>query len=123
MPIIKSAIKRAKQNTKRRAHNIKTKQTLKQATKAFLTNPSFDKLTVAQSELDKAVKKGLLKKNTASRRKAQLFKVARAQGLKVVSSSAKPAKSTAPIKKATPAKKTPAPVKKATPAKKTAKSA
>ncbi len=78
MPIIKSAIKRMKQTIVRRERNVGIKRDIKNATKAFLAKPTSEGLSAAQSELDTAVKKKLRKKNTASRRKSQLAKVAKA---------------------------------------------
>ncbi len=72
MPIIKSAKKAARQATKRTEHNVEIKKDIKTALKAFKSNPNAKTLAKAQSEYDKAVKKDLLKKNTASRRKAAL---------------------------------------------------
>lgn len=113
MPIIKSAIKRARQTLKRRDRNVTIKKDIKGATKDFFANPTSDGLSKAQSEIDKAVKKGLIKKNTAARRKSSLAKAAKAAGVKLT-----------PAKKATAAKapaaaKKPA-AKKAAPAKKPA---
>ena len=68
MPIIKSAVKRMKQTATRRQRNVATKRAIKASTKAFVAEPSAAALSQAQSELDKAVKKGLLKKNTARER-------------------------------------------------------
>ena len=84
MPIIKSAVKRAKQSSKRRDRNIEIKRAIKSATKAFMANPSADTLAKANSELDKAVKKGLLKKNTVARRKMRLSRIAKEAGVKVI---------------------------------------
>lgn len=72
MPIIKSAKKAARQATKRTAHNVEIKKSIKAAVKAFKAAPSVKTLAKAQSEYDKAVKKDLLKKNTAARRKSAL---------------------------------------------------
>lgn len=83
MPIIKSAIKRAKQTVKRRERNIGIKKDIKTAVKAFHTSPNAKTLASAQSELDTAVKKGLLKKNTAARRKSALSKIAKNAGVKL----------------------------------------
>ncbi len=94
MPIIKSAIKRMKQTIKRRERNVGIKRDIKGATKAFQAKPSAKTLSAAQSELDTAVKKGLLKKATASRRKAGLAKEAKAAGVKLETTkkaTAKPA--------------------------------
>jgi len=115
MPIIKSAIKRMKQTAKRRERNVGIKRDIKSAVKAFIAKPSSEGLAKAQSEIDTAVKKNLLKKNTASRRKSNLAKIAKEAGVKPAAAkktAAKPAASTkkeaAPKKPATkkaPAKK------------------
>jgi len=119
MPIIKSAIKRAKQTIKRRERNVGIKRDIKDAVKAFVANPSATTLSKAQSEYDTAVKKGLLEKNTASRRKAGLSKIAKAAGVKLGTATktaapkaAKPAAK--PAAKAAPAAAKKAPVKAAT---------
>lgn len=113
MPIIKSAIKRAKQTIVRRDRNVGLKRDIKLAVKAFMAAPSAETLAKAQSEYDKAVKKGLLEKNTVARRKAGLSKVAKAAGVKLTETK-KPA-----AKPATKAADKPAAAKKA-PAKPTA---
>jgi ribosomal protein S20 len=82
MPIIKSAIKRAKQTIKRRERNVGIKHDIKTATNAFIAKPTAKGFSAAQSELDTAVKKGLLKKNTVARRKIQLVKIAKKAGIK-----------------------------------------
>lgn len=82
MPIIKSAIKRMRQTSKRRARNVSAKRDLKGAVKAFLAKPEAKTLSAAQSELDRMVKKNLLPKNTAARRKAQLARAAKEAGVK-----------------------------------------
>lgn len=118
MPIIKSAIKRAKQTLKRRERNIGIKKDVKTAIKAFIAAPSAKTLAAAQSEIDTAVKKGLIKKNTAARRKSALSKIAKEAGVKLETAAKKPAVKAAPAKKTTATKK-PAATKKA-PAKKPA---
>ena len=89
MPIIKSAVKRAKQTIKRRERNVGIKQDIKNATKTFIAKPTAKNLSAAQSELDTAVKKGLLKKNTVARRKSQLYSFAKKAGVKLPTESAK----------------------------------
>jgi len=106
MPIIKSAIKRAKQTLKRRERNISIKKDIKTAVKAFSAEPSTKTLAAAQSEIDTAVKKGLIKKNTAARRKSALSKIAKKAGV-TLEASKKPAAKPAAAKK-TAAKKAPA---------------
>jgi len=116
MPIIKSAIKRAKQTIKRRDRNVGIKKDIKDATKAFITTPTAKTLGAAQSELDTAVKKGLLKKNTVARRMAQLSKIAKDAGVKLETGKKAPAKPAVaakpaakkPVAKATTVKKAPA---------------
>ena len=78
MPIIKSAKKAARQAEKRTAHNVAIKKDIKAAVKAFRAKPTSETLAKAQSEYDKAVKKDLLKKNTAARRKARLHAILKA---------------------------------------------
>lgn len=95
MPIIKSAIKRVKQAGKRREQNISTKNNVKTATKAFLQDPSAELLSTAHSAIDSAVKKNVLKKNTAARRKARLSRIAKDAKVTLVAT-----------KKPTPVKKT-----------------
>lgn len=116
MPIIKSAIKRMRQEGVRRERNKVTKTEMRKAIKATTTKPTADKLSAAQSEIDKAVKKGLLKKNTAARKKSALAKLAKVAGVKLTTKKKAAAKSVAkkPAAKAV-AKKAPtkAPVKKA----------
>lgn len=118
MPIIKSAIKRAKQTIKRRERNVSIKRDIKLATKAFYAKPSAATLSAAHSELDTAVKKGLLKKNTVARRKSALAKYAKENGVKLDAPKKAASKAAAkPTTKATTAKK---PATKATAAKKPA---
>lgn len=111
-----------RQTTKRRARNVTAKRNLKGAVKAFLASPDAKTLSAAQSELDTMVKKNLLPKNTASRRKAQLSRVAKEAGVKTGGTAkkaatkpaakkpaAKPATKAAPKAAAKPAaKKAPA---------------
>ncbi len=129
MPIIKSAKKAARQAVKRRNNNQATKKVIRNALKDFRNKPTAEKMAIVQSEYDKAVKKGLMKKNTASRRKANLAKWAKEHNVKIAASkkatapkaetkvAEKPAAKTATKK--TVAKK--APAKKATAKKTTTK--
>lgn len=81
MANIKSAIKRARQNTVRRKHNAARRSMLRTYMKQVLklvessdVEGSKTALVKAQSVIDKAVSKGLVHKNTASRQKARLAK-------------------------------------------------
>ena len=122
MPIIKSAKKAARQAERRTAHNVEIKKAIKTALKTFKKNPTAENLAKVQSEYDKAVKKDLLKKNTASRRKAKLYALAKAEGVKLDTKKAtKAAAKTEVAKKPATAKKTTtqSTTKKTTAAKKT----
>ena len=120
-----------KQTAKRRERNVGIKRDIKSAVKAFVAKPTATALSAAQSEIDTAVKKGLLKKATASRRKAGLVKIAKAAGVKPAAAAkkktvaAKPAAKPAATKAAPAAKKAPAkkPVAKTAAAKPAAKKA
>lgn len=114
MPIIQSAKKRVRVARKATVRNSKTKRSLKSALKAFGAAVTGGKDTnkaqaAAQSELDKAVKKGVMHKNKAARRKKQMAAQAKAAGAKPAKKAAKPAakKATAskPAAKKAPAKK------------------
>lgn len=113
MPIIQSAIKRAKQSLVRRSRNLQVKRAIKQditaVTTAIAAGDSAEiktSLSAAYSEIDRAVKKGTLHKNTAARRKSALaHAVAKAAGTEAVAPETKTTKGAG--KKAT-ASKTPA---------------
>jgi len=106
MPIIKSAKKAARQATKRRSNNEATKKTIRGALKDFHAAPTAEKMAKVQSEYDKAVKKGLMKKNTASRRKAKLAAFAKANNVKLVASKKAETKTEKPAAKKTTTKAT-----------------
>ena len=80
MPNIKSAKKRVLVNDANRLENIKVKKAYREATKAFETavangENAEDLYKKAVSEVDKAWSKGVLKRNTADRKKAHLAKL------------------------------------------------
>ena len=106
MPIIKSAKKRVRTARKASVRNSKTRRSLRTALKSFVKSPSAKGHSAAQSNLDKAVKKGVIHKNKAARLKRQAAKKAKAAGVK----PAKAVKKTAVAKK--PAAKKAAPKKK-----------
>ncbi len=109
MPIIKSAKKRVRTANKAAIRNSKTKRSLREALKSFGRSPSAKSHSTAQSNLDKATKKGVIHKNKAARLKSQAAKKAKAAGVKPVKAAAKkPVTATkAPAKKPA-AKKAPA---------------
>lgn len=111
MPIIKSAKKRMKQTAVRRARNQNTKRSLRAEMKTLAAaiaakdgKKAAEALKKVQSNLDKSVKKNVLKKNTAARKLSRLSDQVKALGAKPTASKAtKPAASTKP--KTAPAKK------------------
>jgi small subunit ribosomal protein S20 len=81
MPNTKSAAKAMRQSIRRKAYNAITKDKFKSAVKtvkkSITANNKADaikELAGAMSALDKAVKKNVISKNTASRKKSRLAK-------------------------------------------------
>lgn len=79
MAITKNAKKAIRSSARKRVHNIRTKAKLHDAVKAFKdqvvkgnTKDAATALPKAYEALDKAAKRGVIKKNTASRKKARL---------------------------------------------------
>lgn len=76
MPITSSAKKAHRQSIKRRTENNVVKKTMKQTIKEFQTTVGTDAKKAEEmipqvyKAIDKAAKKGLLKANTADRKKA-----------------------------------------------------
>lgn len=113
MPIIKSAKKRTRTASKAAVRNRKTKRSLKEAVKSFQSaltgdkKKASDKLSKAQSNVDKALKKNVIHKNKAARKKRQLAKAAKAAntGVAKKATAAKKAPAKKPATKKAPAKK------------------
>ncbi|MBU1146752.1 MAG: 30S ribosomal protein S20 [Candidatus Omnitrophica bacterium] len=81
MPILHAAYKSIKVTKRRTARNLSIRSLLKTETKKFIDLVSAKKLDEAKkqlnvliSELDKASSKGIIHKNTASRKKSRLSK-------------------------------------------------
>ncbi len=75
MPIIRSAIKKMRQDQKRTLANRAQKENLKKAIKLAETKPTAENVSKAFSALDKAVKVHLIPKGRADRKKSRLPKV------------------------------------------------
>lgn len=73
MPITKSAKKALRQSLKRRLRNIGRKEAIKEAVKKTKKNPEL--LSLAYKAIDKAARAGIIKKNTAARKKSRLAKL------------------------------------------------
>ena len=81
MPTMKSAKKRLRQNVKHNLRNRSYRSALKTQIKDYLAvvkegkvQPAEEELRLTAQKLDKAAKKGILHKKTASRRKSRLTK-------------------------------------------------
>ena len=76
MPNHKSCEKRVRQDAKRQARNNYVRKTLKTLSKKMTSELSLEEkktlLDEVYSQLDKAAKKGVIHKRTASRRKARI---------------------------------------------------
>lgn len=86
MPITRNAQKALRVAQKKNAINMLTKKKLKENVKSIeklALNKDWTKakssLSEAYSAIDKAAKKGVIKKNTADRKKARLSKLAKAK--------------------------------------------
>jgi small subunit ribosomal protein S20 len=82
MPITRNAKKALRVSLRKRAMNDRTKKGLKEGTKAVQKlvvakewKKAKEQLPSAYAAIDKAVKKGVIKKNTAARKKARLSKL------------------------------------------------
>ena len=80
MAITKSAKKRIKSSAKKRVFNLRRTRVMKDKVKDFLNTVSSDKAGAEKSlpelykAIDKAAKRGVIKKNTAARKKSRLAK-------------------------------------------------
>lgn len=74
MPNIKSVKKRVEISAKRRDDNIKFKGAMKTAVKKVVKSKDTTDLNDAVKKIDKALKKGIIKSNTAARQKSRLMK-------------------------------------------------
>ncbi|MFC1721082.1 30S ribosomal protein S20 [Patescibacteria group bacterium] len=79
MPVIKSAKKALRASQTKKVFNDRRKKAMKETvknTKALLKDEKADdaraSLAVAYKAIDKAVKRGVIKKNTAARKKSRL---------------------------------------------------
>jgi small subunit ribosomal protein S20 len=84
MPITKSAKKALRGSLKKRVQNDRNKKKMKEAVKGVEKlvkekNPTEAKklLNQAYSAIDKAAKKGVIKKNTAARKKSRLSRISK----------------------------------------------
>lgn len=77
MAITSSAKKALRASLRKKAYNDARKKTMRDSIKAARTAPKGDAqaLAAAYQAIDKALKRGIIKKNTAARRKAKVAKL------------------------------------------------
>jgi len=82
MPIIKSAKKALRGSQRKMVFNLRRKRTMKDSIKTIdklvlgkNKEEAVNKLPSAYKAIDKAVKKGVIKKNTAARKKSRLARI------------------------------------------------
>ena len=85
MPIIKSAKKALRSSGRKRVFNLRRKETMRRTVKEVekLAGEgkhvdANSKLALAYQAIDKAAKRGVIKKNTAARKKSRIARVLRA---------------------------------------------
>ncbi len=79
MPIIKSAKKALRGSRRKRVFNLRRKETMRRVTKEVekliqegKQADANSKLALAYKAIDKAAKRGVIKKNTAARKKSRI---------------------------------------------------
>jgi len=84
MPIIRAAKKHIRQSAKRKTRNLERKNKMKELVKKIKdlslegkADEAREFLPSANKAIDKAAKAGLIKDNTASRKKARIFRLAK----------------------------------------------
>jgi small subunit ribosomal protein S20 len=94
MPIIKSAKKALRQNRKKRLFNLRRNKQMKSSVKSIEkliddkeTQKAIKLLPKTYKAIDKATKRGIIKKNTASRKKSRLAKAIHKIGIDTKESS------------------------------------
>jgi len=110
MPVIKSAIKKLRQDRKKEKQNDQIRELLKSAIRAAKKARTGKSVTTAISKVDKAAKLNIIHENKAARLKSSLSKLAKPVRSKVADKTidskpskkapAKASKSTTPKKKA-----------------------
>lgn len=77
MAITKSAKKAHRASLKRRVFNIRRQRVMLSAVKDAKKTSGAESLSKAYQAIDKALKRGIIKKNTAARKKSRLVKALR----------------------------------------------
>lgn len=75
MPVLPNAKKAMRSSRKKKKVNDRLRSNMKQALKRLQQEPTEKNLQAAQSAIDKAVKKGVVHKNKAARKKSQAAQI------------------------------------------------
>ncbi len=78
MAITQSAKKAHRASLRKRAFNVRRKRSLTSTTKDARKDLNAETLSKAYQAIDKAAKRGIIKKNTAARKKSRLAKAMKA---------------------------------------------
>ena len=74
MPNIKGVKKRVEISAKRKTANTEVKGAMKTAIKNIAKSPETANVNDTMKKIDKALKQGIIKKNTAARKKSRIMK-------------------------------------------------
>lgn len=77
MPITSSALKKQRVDKRKTARNKRARSQYKSAVNKALTQPTGENITSAYSQLDRAAKKNIIKKEKAGRIKARIVRKAK----------------------------------------------
>lgn len=75
MAITSSAKKALRASARKKVFNDRRKRAMRGAIKDIKLSPNAEALSAAYQAIDKAAKRGVLKKNTAARKKSQVAKL------------------------------------------------
>ena len=88
MPLIKAQKKSVRQSLKRRVFNDRRRRTMRRVIKSIMNfvhdhdvSSANELIPQAYKAIDKAAKRGVIKKNTASRKKSQISRIVKEASL------------------------------------------
>ena len=89
MPIIKSAKKALRGSVRKHTINNARRKAMRSSVKTLKKTLNEKELSVTYQAIDKAAKRGVIKKNTAARKKSRLVKLMRRTSASAVSKAKK----------------------------------
>jgi small subunit ribosomal protein S20 len=106
MPVIKSAIKKLRQDKKREKQNNSLRDSVKTVVRLAKKSKSGKAIAKAMATVDKAAKNNIIHKNKAARLKSTLSKIAKPISHKVIDTGVKSSAKQTPVKTKTTISKT-----------------